>query len=73
MGRVKEQMMILQEQEFAEELSYQEYLEEESNEPSGIEIMDMAREMLSPATFSEMFKYVYSCNNVGYKSGLSSS
>ena len=42
MAQVKNQMMQEQEQEFELELSYQEYLQENYSEPTGLEIMEMA-------------------------------
>ncbi len=66
MGRVKEQMMIEQEREFEHELSYQEYLEEESDEPYATYMMKMAKALLSGETYYELFWSVYSANNVGY-------
>ena len=67
MGRVKNQLMQEQEQEFEWELSYQEYLQEKQSEPSIIEIIEMARERLSPSTFQQMLWYVLATNNVDYK------
>ena len=42
MAQVKNQMMQEQEQEFELALSYQEYLQEDHNEPTELEIMEMA-------------------------------
>lgn len=67
MGRVKNQLVLEQEQEFELELSYQEWLRDNSSEPSESEIIDMAREMLSPSTFHEMLWYLVSANNIGYR------
>jgi hypothetical protein len=67
MGRVKNQLMMEQEQEFELELSYQEWLRDNSSEPSELEIIDMAREMLSPSTFQEMLWHVISANNPDYR------
>ena len=69
MGQVKNQMMKQQEEEFLLELSYGEWLRDNTEEPSASEIMDMAKEMLSPSAFTEMFWYVYSANNVEYLPG----
>ena len=67
MAQVKNQMMLEQEQEFELALSYQEYLQEDHNEPTGLEIMEMAKEMLSPSTFSQLFWYVFATNNTEYR------
>ena len=67
MGKVKSQMMQEQEEEFELDLSYGEWLMENESEPSAVEIMDMARDVLSPATFSQMYNYLYSANNTEYK------
>ena len=67
MGRVKNQLMLEQEKEFELELSYQEWLRDNSSEPSESEIIDMAREMLSPSTFQEMLWYLVSANNPDYR------
>ena len=66
MSKVKEQMMQEQEEEFEEELSYQEYLRDNSTEPNSIEIMDMAREILRPTLFSKFYWYVNAKNNTDY-------
>ena len=70
MAKVKEQMMKEQELEFEQELSYQEYLLDNFSEPSGVEIINMAREILRPSTFHEMMWSVFAANNVGYQPTL---
>ncbi len=67
MAQVKNQMMQEQEQEFELALSYQEYLQEKHSEPTELEIMEMAKEMLSPSTFSQLFWYVFAVNNTEYR------
>ncbi len=66
MSKVKEQMMIDEAQEFELELSYQEYLQDNYTEPSSIEVMDMAREILRANTFTKLFWYVNATNNIDY-------
>lgn len=67
MSKIKNQLMMQQQQEFELELSYREYLQENHGEPTGLEIMAMAKEMFSPSTFSEMFWYVFATNNANYR------
>ena len=67
MGRVKSQMVLEQEREYALDLSYQEWLRDSSSEPSELEIIDMAREMLSPSMFQEMLWHVLAANNPDYR------
>jgi hypothetical protein len=67
MGKIKNQLLAQQEEEFEFELSYREYLEANYSEPSAIEIIEMAREMLSPSTFQKMLWCVVSANNIGYR------
>jgi hypothetical protein len=67
MGKIKNQLLAQQEEEFEFELSYQEYLQDNFSEPSEIEIIEMAREMLSASTFQEMLWHLVSANNIGYR------
>ena len=67
MAQVKNQMMLEEEQELEFELSYREYLQENYSEPTELEIMEMANEMLSPSTFSQLFWYVFAENNTEYR------
>ena len=67
MSKIKNQLMRQQQQEFELELDYQEYLQEKHSEPTGLEIMEMAKEMLSPSTFNEKFLYVFATNNSDYR------
>ena len=67
MAQVKNQMMLEEEQELEFELSYREYLQEENIEPTELAIMEMAKEMLSPSTFSQLFWYVFATNNTDYR------
>ena len=67
MAQVKNQMMLEEAQELELELSYREYLQEENIEPTELAIMEMAKEMLSPSTFSELFWYVFAVNNTEYR------
>ncbi len=67
MSGVKNQLMLNQDKEFELELSYQEWLRDNSSESSAVDIIEMAREMLSPSTFHEMLWHVVSANNIEYR------
>lgn len=67
MSKMKNLLMMQEYQEFELELEYQEYLQENFSEPREMEIMKMAKEVLLPSTFSEMFWYVYATNNSDYR------
>ena len=70
MGKVKEHMLFQLEQEFEDELSYQEYIEEEYRQE---ELRETAKKILAPYYNENFYLYVCSVNDVEYKSGLSSS
>ncbi|WP_373034911.1 hypothetical protein [Sulfurimonas sp.] len=66
MALVKNQLMKEQEEEFEQELSYQEWLRDNMQESSELEITRMAKEFLEPYTIENFFLYVFSMNNVEY-------
>jgi hypothetical protein len=51
MGKVKSQMMIEEEQEFELELSYQEWLRDNTSEPSENELNEMEQDFLQKPHF----------------------
>ena len=66
MSKVKQQQMMEQEKEFELDLSYAEWLEDNIQEPSEEEIIEMAIDVLSPYTFNNFYLYVSSVNNIEY-------
>jgi hypothetical protein len=66
MAQVKNQLMKELDMEFYLEVAYQEWLDKNFSEPSEAEIIQMAKEYLSPYTIEEFPLYVSCANNVWY-------
>ena len=66
MGKVKDYKEREYHDEFELALGYQEWLADNFLDPTIVEIMDMAREVLKPETMVEMFWSMNAENNVEY-------
>lgn len=66
MGRIKEQMLLEQEQEYELDLSYAEWLRDNTQESTELDINRMAKEYMEPYNLENFYLYVFSVNNVEY-------
>ena len=66
MGRVKNQLVLEQEQEFELELSYQEWLKDNTDEPSEQELNEMEEDLEKSSTSENRIITHKSLNNTNY-------
>jgi len=70
MSKVKEQMMIEQEERFKLDLNYQEWLRDNYRRPNELEIIKMAKEMASPKVATEIFWILFAENCIDYNPNI---